>query len=149
MTIVADPTLLDVVRRHAGDPALLDLIDPAAEERTWVRLPGAGGHELWAIAWPAGSSTDWHDHGEAAGAFVVIRGALVEHTFDGGLQVHDHAAGAGREFGAGYAHDVRNESDRPALSLHAYAPRLSVMNRYRFRGDRLELLGVERAGARW
>jgi hypothetical protein len=44
---------------------------------------------------------------------------------------------------------VRNTSDRPALSLHAYAPRLEMMTRYRFHGDRVEVLGVEKAGESW
>ncbi|NHA00465.1 hypothetical protein G5V59_11560 [Nocardioides sp. W3-2-3] len=61
----------------------------------------------------------------------------------------DLGVGDGKAFGAGYAHDVRNPTDQPALSLHAYSPRLSTMTRFRFRGDRLEALGVERAGEEW
>ena len=40
-------------------------------------------------------------------------------------------------------------SGAPALSLHAYTPRLETMTRYRFLGDRVEALGVETAGERW
>ena len=91
----------------------------------------------------------WHDHGSSSGAFTVLRGRLTEHTFDGGLRLNDLDVGDGKAFAAGYAHDVRNEGEEPALSLHAYAPRLSTMTRFRFRGDRLEVLGVERAGEEW
>ncbi len=101
------------------------------------------------ISWPPGAVTDWHDHGASAGAFTVLRGSLTEHTFDGGLQLVDHGVGGGKAFGAGYAHDVRNPNFRPALSLHAYSPRLTTMTRFRFLGDRLEVLGVEQAGEQW
>lgn len=141
--------LLEVVRAQAADPALLDRLDPAPEDRTWLRLLATPEHELWLIAWPPGAATDWHDHGPSAGAFTVLRGALTEHTFAGGLQLFDIRPGDARSFAPGYAHDVRNEGSEPALSLHAYSPRLSIMTRFRFRGDRLEALGVERAGEEW
>jgi mannose-6-phosphate isomerase-like protein (cupin superfamily) len=141
--------LLEVVRDHAADPDLLDLLDPCADERSWLRLLTTEDYELWLISWPVGAATDWHDHGPSAGAFTVLRGSLTEHTFTGGLQLVDIGVGDGKAFGAGYAHDVRNASGRPALSLHAYSPRLTTMTRFRFRGDRLEMLGVERAGEEW
>ena len=149
MTTVAVPTLWQTVQARATDPDLPRLLDPAPSERTWRRLPSTDDVELWLIAWPPGASTDWHDHGAAAGAFTVLRGHLVEHTFRGGLQLVDHAVGEGRAFPAGHAHNVCNESDQPALSLHAYSPRLTTMTRFRFLGDRLEVLGVETAGEEW
>ncbi|HWU21482.1 MAG TPA: cysteine dioxygenase family protein [Nocardioides sp.] len=146
---IAPLPLLEAVRAQAADPDLLDLLDPAPEDRTWVRLLATPEHELWLIAWPPGVSTDWHDHGTSAGALTVLRGTLTEHSFPGCLHIQDLAAGDGRAFGPGYAHDVRNEGDEPALSLHAYGPRLSTMTRFAFRGDRLEVLGVEQAGEDW
>ncbi|MDZ5621941.1 cysteine dioxygenase [Nocardioides bizhenqiangii] len=141
--------LLELVR-DAADPELLDLLDPHPADRSWIRLLATEDHELWLISWPAGAATDWHDHGASAGAFTVLRGTLTEHTFDGGgLQLVDHHVGDAKAFGAGYAHDVRNASDHPTLSLHAYSPRLTTMTRFRFLGDRLEMLGVERAGEEW
>ena len=47
---------------------------------------------------------------------------------------------AGKAFAAGYAHDVRNPNFRPALSLHAYSPRLTTMTRFRFLGGGRRLL---------
>ena len=141
--------LLEVVRARSVDPDLPDLLDPAPEDRTWVRLLATPEVELWLIAWPRGAATDWHDHGTSAGAFTVLRGTLTEHTFDGGLRLFDVRAGDYRAFGPGYAHDVRNEGPEPALSLHAYSPRLTTMTRFRFHGDRLEVLGIERAGEEW
>ncbi len=149
MTQLAVLPLLEVVREHAADPDLLHLLDHDPDERTWIRLLTTADYELWLISWPPGAATDWHDHGSSAGAFTVLDGQLTEHTFDGGLQLIDLGVGDGKAFGAGYAHDVHNATDRPALSLHAYSPRLSTMTRFRFRGDRLEVLGVEKAGEEW
>jgi len=142
MTQLAVLPLLEVVRTHAADPDLHHLLDADPTERSWLRLLTTDAYELWLIAWPAGAATDWHDHGPSAGAFTVLSGQLTEHTFDGGLQLIDLGVGDGKAFAPGYAHDVRNATDRPALSLHAYSPRLSVTTRFRFRGDRLEALGV-------
>ena len=93
MTTVAVPTLWQTVQARATDPDLPRLLDPAPNERAWQRLSSTEDVELWLIAWPPGASTDWHDHGVAAGAFTVLCGQLVEHTFRGGLQLVDHAAG--------------------------------------------------------
>nr|WP_278256977.1 hypothetical protein [Nocardioides convexus] len=76
------------MRNHAADPDLLHLLDPAPEERSWIRLLRTDDYELWLISWPAGAATDWHDHGSSSGAFTVLRGTLTEHRFDGGLQAH-------------------------------------------------------------
>jgi rhodanese-related sulfurtransferase len=42
-----------------------------------------------------------------------------------------------RVFGPGYAHDVRNSSVAPAISIHAYSPPLDEMNEYELEGRRL------------
>ena len=149
MTTLAVLPLLETLRDHADDPDLLELLDLNATERSWTRLLVTDDIELWLISWPPGARTDWHDHGTAAGAFTVLQGSLLEHSWAGALQLLDLGPGDARAFAAGHAHDVRNVSDEPALSLHAYSPRLSTMTRYRFHGDRLEVLGVERAGEEW
>ena len=149
MTQLTVLPLLEVLRSYAEDPDLHYLLDPDVPERSWRRVHVAEEYEIWLISWPPGAATDWHDHGSSAGAFTVLQGSLTEHTFDGGLRLVDLEAGDAKAFGAGYAHDVRNTSDLPALSLHAYSPRLSSMTRFRFRGDRLEVLGVESAGQDW
>src|SRR3954454_5202717 len=145
MTIAVMP-LLDTLRARAGDRALLEQLGDHPTDRSWMRLHSSDDLELWLIAWPPGSATDWHDHGAAAGACAVLRGSLVEHQWRGGLQLNPLRAGDARTFDAGHIHDVRNDGATPALSLHAYSPRLEIMTRYRFRGDRVEVLGVEKAG---
>ncbi len=141
--------LLTALRDHAADPRLPDLLDARANERTWARVGANSELELWLIGWPPGARTDWHDHGSASGAFTVLRGSLVEHSLRSGLESRRLEVGEARIFGVGHAHDVRNDGVAPALSLHAYSPRLSTMTRYRLRGRRLEALGVETAGVQW
>jgi hypothetical protein len=141
--------LLDALRHHAGDPELTALSNPGATHRSWRRLQSTDELELWLISWPSGTSTDWHDHGSSIGAFTVIRGSLVEHSWDGALRLRDLGPGEVRAFGGRHIHDVRNPSTAPALSLHAYAPRLDTMTRYRFFGDRVEVVAVEEAGVGW
>lgn len=148
MSIAVMP-LLDTLRARAADRALLERLADHPTERSWVRLHSSEDLELWLIGWPPGSRTDWHDHGPAAGAFAVLRGALVEHQWSGALRLRTLRAGDARAFEAGHVHDVRNVAGTPALSLHAYSPRLEIMTRYRFFGDRVEVLGVEKAGQGW
>ena len=50
---------------------------------------------------------------------------------------HELQAGATLGFGAGHVHDVTNESDQQALSLHVYSPALTSMTFYEVTGDQL------------
>ncbi len=76
-----------------------------------------------------------HDHGESAGAFVVAMGILEEHRAgEQPLVIHP---GKPRAFSRDYAHDVRNASFAPAISIHAYSPPLTDMNEYELNGDQL------------
>ena len=46
-------------------------------------------------------------------------------------------------------HQVTNRPAEPAVSVHVYAPRLSIMNTYRVDDDGLIRTGTERAGVDW
>ena len=123
-----------------------------AESRWHVRLRCDEQVDVWLISWTTDQGTQLHDHGGSSGSFTVVSGELSEAVWTPGAEVlAETPRGAGDSviFGEHYVHDVRNTSDRPALSLHAYSPRLTTMTRFRFRGDRLEVLGVERAGEEW
>jgi predicted metal-dependent enzyme (double-stranded beta helix superfamily) len=135
--------LLEAVRDYARDPALPHLLDPPAQGRSFLLLQRADDLEVWLIAWAPGAETGYHDHGTATGAYTVLEGSLVEYNVDGGLQLADFEAGDARAYAAGHVHRVRNASERPALSLHAYSPRLDAMNHYEFTGDRLHLIAAE------
>lgn len=143
MTTLAVLPLLEAVRDFAADPDLLDLLDAPAEGRATLLLQRTPELEVWLIAWAPGSSTGYHDHGSAAGDYTVLAGDLIEYNVDGGLQLADVRPGDARAAAAGHVHHVRNATDAPALSVHAYSPRLDAMNHYDFRGDRLVLVSAE------
>jgi rhodanese-related sulfurtransferase/mannose-6-phosphate isomerase-like protein (cupin superfamily) len=113
----------------------MDRVRLRAEGRWYERLYHGQDHDIWVISWLPGQSTGFHDHGESAGAFVVATGILEEHRA-GELTIVIHP-GQPRAFGPDYAHDVRNASLAPAVSIHAYSPPLSEMNEYELDGNRL------------
>src|SRR5215212_7906788 len=51
---------------------------------------------------------------------------LISWTTEQGTELHDH----GGSFGPDYVHDVRNNLEPPALSVHAYSPPIRVMRYY-------------------
>jgi len=103
--------------------------------RWYERLYHGPDHDIWVISWLPGQSTGYHDHGESAGAFVIATGTLEEQL--PGEQTRVILPGQLRAFGADFAHDVRNISNAPAVSIHAYSPPLSEMNEYELEGSRL------------
>ncbi|MET9019413.1 cysteine dioxygenase family protein [Actinopolymorpha sp. NPDC004070] len=155
-----------LVRRVAADPRLWQdqLRFGHGDERWYARLDVDPDHEVWLIAWLPGQGTGLHDHGEALGAFTVVRGALTETTvtpadapptgrISPGTVVRPtrrhFGAGQVRGFGYEHVHDVANTGDVPAVSVHAYAPELTAMTRYAVVDRRLTVLSSERVGVDW
>ena len=129
--------LANIVSRFASSSEWVNRIRLSAEQRWYERLYQGPDHDIWAISWMPGQSTGFHDHGESSGAFVVATGVLEEHR--PGEQPLAVNPGEPRAFGAEYAHDVRNSSLAPAVSIHAYSPPLQKMNMYELDGDQLIL----------
>ncbi|HEX8766924.1 MAG TPA: cysteine dioxygenase family protein, partial [Jatrophihabitans sp.] len=100
--------------------------------------------DLWLIGWLPSQGTQLHDHGGSAGAFTVLSGELSEAIYQPGarrlgappagagpmLVERRRASGSGAGFGPHYVHDVRNLSQAPAVSVHAYSPPLTSMSFY-------------------
>ncbi|SCX44790.1 Cysteine dioxygenase type I [Klenkia marina] len=111
--------------------------------------------QIWLLSWLPGQGTPLHDHGTSAGAFAVARGGLTERVVARGVDgaprqsTADLAAGRVRFFGAHYVHQVVNTLHEPAVSVHVYAPRLTLMNTYRIDESGLVRVGTERAGVDW
>ena len=111
------------------------------QSRSWRLMARTPDFDAWLIAWPKGGKVELHDHGTSTGAVSVISGALVEAVpwrDDTGrltLVRHELQAGATLGFGAGHVHDVTNESDEHALSLHVYSPALTSMTFYELAED--------------
>lgn len=102
--------------------------------------------DVWLISWLPTQGTQLHDHGGSAGAFTVLSGELAEAIYQPGvaptsgrvvprpeaaaLVERRRLSGTGVGFGSHYVHDVRNLSDAPAVSVHAYSPPLTSMRFY-------------------
>ena len=148
-TLIAAPEeLADIVSRFASSDGWIHKVRLRAEGRWYERLYHGPDYDIWAISWLPGQSTGFHDHGASSGAFVVATGILEEHR--PGERTSVIHPGQPRAFGPDYAHDVRNLSLAPAISIHAYSPPLSEMNEYELEGSRLvprERASVDRTGA--
>jgi rhodanese-related sulfurtransferase/mannose-6-phosphate isomerase-like protein (cupin superfamily) len=136
--------LTDIVLSFASSEGWMDRVRLRTGHRWYERLFQGPDYDIWAISWLPGQSTGFHDHGESSGAFVVATGILEEHRpGEQTLVIHP---GKPRAFGPDYAHDVRNASVAPAVSIHAYSPPLTDMNEYELDGN--QLVPRERASER-
>ncbi|MEV4671358.1 MULTISPECIES: cysteine dioxygenase [Actinomadura] len=144
MTVMADDVASATLTELAEDCyAWLPRVRLSPQGRWYGRLRRDGDHEIWLINWPPGQTTGLHDHGGSRGAFAVALGSLQERDLGA---VRDVTPGGSRAFGAEYVHEVRNVSAAPAVSVHAYSPPLSSMNRYDLADGRLVRLVTEEAG---
>jgi predicted metal-dependent enzyme (double-stranded beta helix superfamily) len=149
---------VELVQRLAAD---VDLWQPlvqygSGEERWYHQLDVDPRYDVWLISWLPGQGTGIHDHGEAQGAFTVVRGALTETTVHRrrssehvDLVRRRFTEGKRRAFGYDHIHDVANLGLEPAVSIHAYAPELTAMTKYELEGQVLRVLSSERAGVNW
>jgi predicted metal-dependent enzyme (double-stranded beta helix superfamily) len=147
---VSDVRLRQLVLDLAASPQRwLHLVEYDPARRWYQRLLREEDREVWLLSWLPGQRTGFHDHGRSAGAFTVVQGCLRERTAPGG---RPEAAGAMllpgsvRSFGPRYIHDVGNESAAPAVSVHAYSPPLTTMDRFDVSGRRLVRAAAETAG---
>jgi rhodanese-related sulfurtransferase/mannose-6-phosphate isomerase-like protein (cupin superfamily) len=127
--------LANIVSLFASSNGWIDRVRLSAERRWYKRLYQGADYDIWVISWLPGQSTGFHDHGESSGAFIVTTGILEEHR--PGKQPLVIHPGESRAFGPDYAHDVRNDSLAPSVSIHAYSPPLREMNEYELDGSRL------------
>src|ERR1700716_4251071 len=144
-----------------------DVLRFEARRRWYRRLELADDHEVWLLTWLPGQSTGFHDHGDAAGAFAVARGRVSERTVTAlaaaqeqmsertvsaaGHRVQHRTVRAGgiRSFGSQHVHDVINIFGEPAVSIHAYSPPLTAMQRYDLTGSGLARTATESAEEDW
>jgi quercetin dioxygenase-like cupin family protein len=131
-SLFLDPLqLIEFTRFYAGevDGGAYPYIDYDPDERWHQRIYRDRRVDIWLISWLPTQGTQLHDHGGSSGSFTVLSGQLTEAVVSGGSALVDHARAAGDSvgFGAHYVHDVRNLSDAPAVSVHAYSPPLTSM----------------------
>jgi hypothetical protein len=151
ITLARSADFLAIARRHAASPDDWPFAPRYDPLRRWYgRLLAAEDHEVWVLTWLPGQATELHDHGGAAGAFVVVSGAVVEQVVSGGTLIDvTYEAGQGHNFGPHHVHRIGNAGSRPAVSVHAYGPALHTMTTYRLAEGRLSVDSVARAGADW
>lgn len=104
-------------------------------EQRWVGLlERTDEHEVWLLSWLPGQRTELHDHGGATGGFTVVSGVLTERAIPlnrGGIETSRAlVAGQSRVFGPSYVHQVRNDGEDPAVSIHVYRPARARMRVY-------------------
>jgi mannose-6-phosphate isomerase-like protein (cupin superfamily) len=121
--------------------------------RWWTRLdtPAAEGEDVWLLSWLREQGTELHDHGDASGTFIVVKGTLEETRIDGeGRQVTRLLRrGDVSWLDRGDLHDVRNPYTAPAVSIHAYSPALRSMTYFaRHEDGRLSAVRTESVEAR-
>ena len=106
-------------------------VDYDPDERWHQRIYRDRRVDIWLISWLPDQGTQLHDHGGSSGSFTVLSGELAEAAVGGGV-LHDNRRRAGDSVGFGprYVHDVRNLSEAPAVSVHAYSPPLTAMSYY-------------------
>ena len=119
--------------------------DLAAERERWEPLVFHGGEErhfeqlwrddhvdVWVISWANGNDTGFHDHDVSSGAVAVVAGELIEErlVLGGAPRSFRHPAGDVFDFDAAHVHRMRQDSDVPAVSIHAYSPPLWRMGSY-------------------
>jgi hypothetical protein len=119
-----------LVRAIADTPTLWqDHVRFSTRSRYWHRLASLPEADVWLLTWLPDQRTDLHDHGNATAAFTVVHGELEELRVRPGGHLVRHALRAGQRsmIPAGAVHDVANRSRGPAVSIHAYSPRLEAM----------------------
>jgi hypothetical protein len=156
VSLAARPDLWEPLVRYRESSRWTALLEPDAV-RPFLDPslhPELADAQIWLLTWLPGQGTPVHDHGDSAGAFAVARGTLTEKVVSGRRRTPTVSSaelepGRLRFFGPHYVHQVTNGATEPAISVHVYAPRLTLMNTYRLDGSRLIHTGTERAGVDW
>jgi hypothetical protein len=118
--------------------------DPSV--RCWRTIAATDRFEAWVVAWPVGETVELHDHGDSAGAVVLVSGTLVETSAGPDTRRRDAAstsiqAGGHMAFRPGHVHDFVNRGPGPALSVHVYSPALTSMTYFDW-NERQRLVAV-------
>jgi hypothetical protein len=125
--------LRELVAEIAADPQRWrPLVRHGAGERAFEQLWRDEHVDIWVISWMSGNDTGFHDHDVSRGAVAVVEGEVIEErlVLGGPPREFRHPAGDVFDFGASHVHRMRQDSDTPAVSIHAYSPPLWRMGSY-------------------
>jgi Cysteine dioxygenase type I len=114
----------------AAEPSTLP--EPGEGARAYRRVLVGERYDVWIIRWGPRSSAPLHDHAGSAGALHVVDGVLTEE--DGTAEAEPGrwriVGDRSRVFGVDHVHEVRNDADSAATSVHVYSPPLEAMTYY-------------------
>jgi cysteine dioxygenase type I len=125
--------LRDLVGRIAADPERWrSLVRHDTGQRHFEQLWRDGHVDVWVISWGNGNDTGFHDHDVSSGAVAVVEGEVIEErlVLGGAPRRLRHRAGETFDFDAAHVHRMLQDSDTPAVSIHAYSPPLWRMGSY-------------------
>jgi hypothetical protein len=125
--------LRELVTRIAAEPERWrPLVRRGVPERHYEQLWRDDHVDVWVITWMNGNDTGFHDHDVSRGAVAVVEGEIIEErlVLGGPPRRLSHAAGEAFDFDASHVHRMRQDSDAPAVSIHAYSPPLWRMGTY-------------------
>ena len=130
--------LRQLVGRIAADPQQWrPLVRSDGGDRHFEQLWRDEDVDVWVISWASGNDTGFHDHDTSQGAVAVVEGELIEERLAlvGPPRELRHRAGSVFDFDASHVHRMRQQSDTPAVSIHAYSPPLSRLGAYAVGAD--------------
>ena len=133
MSVLGRAELRALVARIAAEPASWrDLVRHGTPERHFEQLWRDQHVDVWVITWASGNDTGFHDHDVSSGAVAVVEGELIEErlVLGGPARRLRHRAGETFDFDASHVHRMRQDSDVPAVTIHAYSPPLWRMGSY-------------------
>jgi predicted metal-dependent enzyme (double-stranded beta helix superfamily) len=128
------PELRTLVTDLAGDTERWQRLvrhDPVS--RVFERLLDEPEVEAWLICWMPGHDTGFHDHDLSSGAVTVVSGAVKEERLrlgTLGTRSRVYLPGNTFDFTSSEIHRVTHAGSEPAVTLHAYSPRLRRMGAY-------------------
>ena len=133
MSVLDRAELRALVTRIAAEPeSWRSLVRHGTPERHFEQLWRDDHVDVWVITWMNGNDTGFHDHDVSRGAVAVVEGEIIEERLvvGGPPRRLPHAAGDAFDFDASHVHRMRQDSDAPAVSIHAYSPPLWRMGTY-------------------
>ncbi len=136
---VLTPEELERVALGVRDsPALwqpLVRVDP--EQRRYELLFEDDRLEVWVNSWMEGHATGFHDHFTSSVGLCIAQGAVREdHLRIGETSLMlKLTAGMSRRGSPMYIHRVQHLEGAPAVTIHAYSPRLDWVGQYRVGPD--------------
>jgi mannose-6-phosphate isomerase-like protein (cupin superfamily) len=113
------------------------LVRHASDARVYEQIWDDEDVNAWVICWSEDQDTGFHDHDESSAAIAVISGQVQEDRLRLGDEPRSRVLGPNSIFTvpAVAIHRVLHAGGPPAVTIHAYSPRLVRTGAYRIGPD--------------